>query len=193
MKKDLFIWSMLWCGSGLILLWSVQFQHNHHDTYKKIHSEWDYLRKKIRIVENHNAFFKKNQNEITFLQEKGWFIPKNRLIANEVFGKLNNSLNNMRYIFEPEIIKKIEGIYIFRVTQIYLEGDAFLDMHIYMFLQEIFKKFTGVLRTKEIILTRGDELDKDSLLALKENKKPQFMQGKFVFEWISMGEENDEE
>jgi hypothetical protein len=168
---------MLGLSCGFILgLWAViDFKTTQETYFTQLATKKNTLQGHLKNLEDDLTFLKTHQKELDFLAEKGWFVPKSRLIAGEVLEMLRSSLNNVRYTFEPETLKEAGH---FKVTKIVLEGGALLDTDIYEFVEALLEEFPGILRPNELILEKGEH--------------PNFVVGKLVFEWVSMGGKNNE-
>lgn len=151
------------------------------------------LQKKLKILKNDLAFLNRYAQELNFLTKKGWFKPHSRLIAAEKIKQASTLLNKTSFIFEPETTKEDQKNYSFKVSKIVLEANALLDTSIYDFIESILRDFPGVLVLRKLSLTRNEELNKKSFLALKQQRPPDFIRGEIIFEWISMGEKKNEE
>src|ERR1700722_718533 len=107
MKKE----RLLWVGFGSSILLSpwaaVEFYETQKKNFEKIQTEHKSLQRSLKTLEDDLTFVKDHQNEINFLAAKGWFVPKNRLIAAEVLEKLQSSLNDVQYTFEPETVRTL--------------------------------------------------------------------------------------
>ncbi len=192
MKFEPFLMLGLGCGFTFGLWVTLNFKNVQSTNFIKSTTEKRALQIQIKSLEDDLIFLRRHQKELEFLFEKGWFIPKNRLIAGDVLEKLRGSLNNIQYTFEPETIKCLEETYTFKSTKIVLEVRALLESDIYAFLNRVSDKFPGILTPQEIILTRGEELSEKTLLMLRQNKRPDFVRGKLVFEWFAMGTKDHE-
>lgn len=192
MKRQIAFWICM--SSGIIIsFWAAtEFRETQETHFNRIKMEKLSLQKKIRALENDIAFVKDHQKELDFLVSKGWFLPKNRLIAGEILEKLRGSLNKVHYTFEPENAKNMGEEYAFKVTKIVLEVAALLDSDVYEFIQEILKEFPGILIPLEFTLTRGEEINEKNLLALRQKDGPNFIDGKLIFEWFALKKDGHE-
>jgi hypothetical protein len=192
MKKPIILWMGLGCGCFLVMLWALYYHQTYQDSYSNIKEERNILLKRVKKLEQERNFIKAHQQDLSFLKSKGWFSPQKRLLAIDNIEKFNHSLNNIRYRIEPEALKKRGTKEPFKVTQITFEGAASLDTDVYVLLEELFKKFEGVLKVRELILTRDEPMNSKNLIALKQGKKPNFVSGRLVVEWISKGGDYEE-
>ena len=192
MKRELFLILGLGCGISLGFWIAVDFQRTQETHFIRSDQEKNSLKNQVNALKNDVNFVKKHQEELDFLIEKGWFIPKNRLIAGEILEKLRVSLNEIQYTFEPEIIQNLEEEYPFKVTKIIIEVGALLESDIYEFLDTILEKFSGILRLHEFTLSHGEEVNKKNLSALRKNVCPNFVKGKLIFEWFALGRQDHE-
>lgn len=151
------------------------------------------LQKELKILKNDLAFLNRYERELNFLRKKGWFTSHNRLMAAEKIKQCGGKLNEMHFIFDPETIKEEKQDYSFKVSKIVLEANSLLDTHIYDFIENILRDFPGILILRKLSLTRNEELNKKSFLALKQQRSPDFIRGEIIFEWISMGKKKNEE
>lgn len=192
MKRELLLWISLGSGVVVSLWWTTGFRETQETYFKNVKSERGALQTNLKILKNDLVFMRDHQKELNFLDKKGWFLPKNRLIAGEILEKLPHSLNEVEYTFEPEITKTIRERYAFKVTKIVFEVGALLDSDIYAFVHEILEKFPGILIPYEFTLTRGEEVSEKNILALRQNRRSNFVVGKLIFEWFALGKENHE-
>lgn len=192
MKKELLLWAGF--GFGMILsLWvSLDFQETQKALFQKAKTEQSALQNNVKALRDDLIFIKDHQKEFNFLIEKGWFIPKSRLIAGEVIEQLQSSLNEVQYIFEPESTQNLKESHTFKVTKVVMEVGALFESDVYAFVEALIENFPGILSLHELSLTRGEEINERSLLALRNNEPPNFVVGKLVFDWFSMGTENRE-
>ncbi|OJW51046.1 MAG: hypothetical protein BGO67_11990 [Alphaproteobacteria bacterium 41-28] len=175
MKRELFLVFGLSCGLIICLWVAIDFKNTQETYFTQSATEKNTLQRHLKILEDDLTFLKIHQKELDFLAEKGWFISKSRLIAGEVLEKRRGSLNDVRYTFEPETLREANN---FKVTKIVVEVGALLDTDIYEFVESLLEGFPGILRPNEFILEKGVH--------------PNFVVGKLVFEWVSMGGKNDE-
>lgn len=167
------------CGLFLVLWAALDFKTTHEINFTKIKTEKRTLQTHIKVLEDDLDFLKTHQNELDFLAEKGWFIPKSRLIAGDVLEKMHSSLTDVQYTFEPETVKSFGKEHPFKMTKIIMKGGAPLDTDIYEFIELLLKEFPGILKSQELILAKGDS--------------PNLIEGKFVFEWVSMEQKANED
>lgn len=190
MKIDLFPWAAVSLGTIAILFFVNKFEKAQIKAFETNLAIQESCQKEVRALEDALIFMKKYAPEIDFLIRKGWLVPQNRLIASDVLEKLGNSLNKVHYTFEPETTKDIDEKYRFKVTKIVLKGGALLDTDIYKFIQNLLISFPGILVPQHITLVRENEIS--DCKSLKLTKNPTLISGTLIFEWVAMGENNDE-
>lgn len=186
--KKIFLISMgftMGCGS-------FYFQQMQQRNFNKTTGIYLSLQKEFKILDEDLGFLKHHNHDLSFLEKKGWFKPQGRLIAAEKIKQAAASLNKISFIFEPETIEEDKDGYPFKVTKIVLETRTLLDTTIYDFTVNLLKNFPGILILRKLSLTRNEVLNEKSLLALRQDKRPDFIRGEIIFEWISMGDKNDE-
>jgi hypothetical protein len=191
MKQKLFFWREL--SASVILacaLWAAfDFCETQKTCFNQTVAEKVSLQRDIKTLEADITFIKEHQKEIDFLIKKGWFIPKSRLIAGEAITKLQGSLNDVQYTFEPETTKSLKDSQdTFKMTKIELEVGALLDTDIYSFIHNLLETFPGILIPRELTLSRSAEINENNLLALRHNTRPHFITGKLIFEWVTLDE-----
>ena len=165
------------------ILWFVfQFQSSQETYFKTTRDEFSSLEKESLMLQEHLNFINTHEKELNFLIQKGWFAARNRLIAGEFLNKQGHSLNEFHFTFDPETATTLEEKYHFKVTKMTIEGRALFDIPFYNFLENLLTTFPGVLRPLEFSLTRGEEINAENL---------NFMAGKLVIEWFTMGDNSD--
>lgn len=187
MKREFLLILGLSCAFILGLWAAIDFKNTQETLFTKSRTEKRSIQSQIKSLEDDLTFLKAHQKELDFLVEKGWFIPKSRLVAGEILEKRGGSLNDVQYTFEPESIKSLGDDHTFKVTNIVVEGGALFESDIYAFLNGLLDTFPGILRPHEFILSRGEEVNEKSLLALRQKERPNFVVGKLVLEWFVMG------
>lgn len=193
MKRTLFRWSILTACIVFILLATINFLEIQNAYFNEGIAKKASLCREIKCLEKDLIFVKNYQNEIDFLEERGWFNPKSRLIMGEAIESLKNSLNDIKYIFEPEMTKIFENSsFDYKVTKIDLEIGALTDIEIYSFIQELLDNFPAILIFREVTLFRGEKVNEKSLFALRQNPPPHFIIGKLVLEWVSLNKKQHE-
>ncbi|MBX9786706.1 MAG: hypothetical protein K2Y08_05150 [Alphaproteobacteria bacterium] len=185
MKKEILIWPLLIISSLGIFLFTLDFFHGAKSVFDRLTSEVHKLQQQVFTLENDISFLRCHKNELQFLKEKGWMIPKNRLLAQEVFEKASKRFEKTEFSFEPEQPLS-KGSFSYKTTKIIWSCEAILDSDIFIFLEDIFRDFPGILTLHEITLSRGDALTKTSLLALNQGNSPHFILGNLIFEWTAM-------
>ncbi len=170
MKGEPLLMLGLGCGFTLGLWAAIDFQNTQEMHMSQLRTEKQALQHQLKALKDDLSFLKSHQKELDFLVEKGWFLPKNRLIAGGVLEKLCGSLNDVQYTFEPEMLVEEHN---FKVTKIVIKIGTFLDTDIYEFVESLLEKFPGILRPHEVNLEKGEH--------------PNFVVGKLILEWIAMG------
>ena len=113
-------------------------------------------------------------------------IPKNRLLAQEVFEKASKNFDKTDFSFEPEQSFIKGNLYSYKITKIIWSCEAILDSDIFIFLENIFRDFPGILTLHKMTLSRGESLAENSLLGLDQWISPHFILGNLTFEWTAM-------
>jgi len=179
---------------GLVIVCSVlylqQTQRIYFNTAREV---YDGLQRQLKALEEDVDFLKNHQKHINFLIKKGWFSPQNRLIGGETINKWTNPLNAVRFTIEPETIKEMNTGYFFKVSRIILEADALLDTDVYDFVANLLNNFPGILRLQKLALSRNQNVNELNLSALRQHKRPNFIIGEIIMEWVSMEGKKHEE
>jgi hypothetical protein len=171
---------------------SFYFQQVQQSNFNKTTGSYLSLQKKFKTLDDDLRFLKHYDHDLSFLKKRGWFKPQSRLIAAEKIKQAAASLNKISFIFEPETIEEDKNGYPFKVTKVILETSTLLDTSIYDFTANLLKNFPGILILRKLSLTRNEALNENSLLALRQYKRPDFIRGEIIFEWVAMGDKNDE-
>ncbi|MBX9620948.1 MAG: hypothetical protein K2X28_02795 [Alphaproteobacteria bacterium] len=190
MKKEVLVLSLLTLSCLSIFLLTLNFYHETKSAFNQLTSEAHKLQQQVFALEGDIAFLKRHENELQFLKEKGWMIPKNRLLAQETFEKASKGFGKIDFSFEPEQSLLKGDMYSYKITKIILNCEAILDSDIFIFLEDIFRDFPGILTLHEITLSRGDALTETSLFALSQGASPHFILGNLIFEWAAMDRSN---
>ena len=180
---------LLFTGLGLLGS-SLYFQQTEKTNFKKIKGTHDVLQAELKTVEDDLDFLNQHNTQLNFLIKKGWFVAQNRLIGAEAIHQATNHLNAIRFRIEPETIKDIEGEYSFKISKIVIEVDALLDTDIYDFATHLSKNFPGILRLLKFSLSRNEPLNE---FTLRQHKRPNFVVGELIYEWVAMGGKSHEE
>lgn len=186
MKKEILSWSLLTISCLSVFLLTLNFYDGTKGTFDRITFEAHKLQQQAFALEGDISFLRRHESELQFLKEKGWMIPKNRLLAQEVFEKASESFGKTDFSFEPEQSLLKGNAYSYKITKIIWSCEAILDSDIFIFLENIFRDFPGILTLHEITLSRGDALTENSLLALNQGTSPPFVLGNIIFEWTAM-------
>lgn len=186
MKKEILIWSLLTLSCLCVFLLTLNFYHGTKSDFNQLTSAVHKLQKQVFALESDISFLKHHQSELQFLKEKGWMIPKNRLLAQEIFKKASDEFGKVEFSFEPEQSLLKGDTYSYKITKIIWSCESILDSDIFIFLENIFQDFPGILILHEITLSRGEALTEASLLALNQGSSPHFILGNIVFEWVAM-------
>lgn len=179
MTKENLIWAGLILGCAVGLWSAISSRKIQEEYFKQTQTENLSLQKKAMDLKNSEDFMKRHEKEMSYLTEKSWFSPENRLTVGDFLSHLAPLLKRFSYQFDPEIIKNFRADMAFRVTQINFEAEADTDLDLYKFLDELMKEFPGILLPRELILTR--------------HKDKPGVKGKFVVDWIAMKEGPHEE
>jgi len=186
MKKEILIWSLLTLSCLGVFLLTLNFYHETKSAFNQLTSEAHELQQQVFALESDISFLRCHESELQLLKEKGWMIPKNRLLAQEVFEKASESFGKTGFSFEPEQSLLKGNAYSYKITKIIWSCEAILDSDIFIFLEDIFREFPGILILHEMTLSRGDALTENSLLALNQGASPHFILGNLIFEWAAM-------
>lgn len=159
--------------SAIIFFVSARLFHlSQEKEFKKIVSE------KLSVEADYNNlaalenFLKTHKKVIKELVQKKLLLACDRLKAAKFLESFRPLFYEMHYQFTPQPEKKIKG-QVFKVTHLAIETRAFSDRDIYPFLAKVFDRFPGLL------LPRTLDMETSSY-----NEK--MIEGKFVFEWISL-------
>ncbi|MBY0293616.1 MAG: hypothetical protein K2W92_10075 [Alphaproteobacteria bacterium] len=193
MNKELILWVV--CGSGLVFsLWgALDFQKTQKTYFQTMITEKANLQRNVKDLKKDLLFIKTHQKELTFLTQKGWLFPHNRLIAIESLEELCHSLSEVSYTFDPENLKTFGENSTFKVTKIVFEVGALLDTDIYDFMDRLLENFPGILIPHELTLSRSAPVNEKNLFSLRKEETFSFMTGKLIFEWVSIKKQNHEE
>lgn len=186
MKKEILIYSLLILSCLGVFLLTLRFYHGTKDTFNQLTFEAHQLQQQVFALESDISFLKRHESELQFLKEKGWMIPKNRLLAQEVFEKASGSFDKTDFSFEPEQSLIKGNLYSYKITKIIWSCEAILDSDIFIFLENIFRDFPGILTLHKMTLSRGESLAESSLLGLDQWISPHFILGNLTFEWTAM-------
>ncbi len=192
MKKEFFIWVGLGIGITFCLWRITDFYNLQENNFKNQNSTKIFLQKKLKSLQEDVVFINDHKKTLQFLTDKGWFIPKNRLIVADVLENLRFPLNEIQFTFEPENIKSLDEKFSFKITRILIEVGALFDHPIYEFIEKFLEKFPGILTPIALTLTRKEQVNEKNLFSLRQKKRPNFVEGNLVFEWISLGEDVSE-
>lgn len=175
MRYETFAWIGLSLGCGGVFWIALDFRETQEQSFQKANREKHMVQEEVRLMREDLAFLESHQKDIHFLRDKGWFVPKNRLVAGEFLEKICPLLKKVSYRFDPETVKSFTDGRAFKVTQITLKGESSGDVEMYTFVDRLLKDFPGILIPREVTLAR-------------DNEAPPLMRGKFIFDWVSMGE-----
>lgn len=168
------------------------FQQTQKTDFNKTKAELDSFKKNLRTLEEDLAFVTQYHKKLQFLVTKGWFLPQNRLIAGEKINEEKGSLNSLRFTIDPESLTGTDDRYSFKTSKITFEIEALLDKYIYAFASNILKNFPGILMLRRISLSRNDKINERTLSALRQHKRPNFVVGEIICEWMAMPGETHE-
>lgn len=192
MKKELFLWTGLISGMIFALWERIIFKQTQQINYYLREEELKFLQKQAHSLKEDLIFLTAHEKESTFLEKKGWFVPKNRLMGADILERLQGTVNKINYTFEPETIKSLNEGHTFKVTRMILDIKALVDTDVYVFMKQLIENFSGILVLREIALTREEEINEKSLLALKQKENPNFISGRLIFDWVALGDTNNE-
>lgn len=175
MKIETLLFSALSSICGVGLWMAVDFRQTQERVFNRAVGERTFFQQENKSLRADLIFLESHQKHIDFLNEKGWLFPKNRLIAGEFLQTLRPLLKEISYRFDPETVKELKEDISYKVTQISFETVSICDVEVYAFIDALLGQFPGVLILRDLTLKR-EESD--------------FIQGKFVVEWIAMGRED---
>ena len=164
---------------------TLHYQQTQKSQFYKTTGAYLELQGELKAIESDIKFLKEHQTQLNFLIKKGWLFPQSRLIGGRVIRQWAAPLNAVRFKVEPETIKEMEGGYAFKVSKIIIETDALLDNYIYEFAENILKNFPGILVVRKLSIHRN--------MISNQKKRPNFVTGELVFDWLAMKGKRDEE
>lgn len=193
MKKMLLSPFVLGSTVLLGLCSALYFEHIQKTGFKKTTERYDSLQRYLKSLENDLSFLDHYHKQLNFLIERGWLIPKSRLIGAEEINQWAGPLNGVRFTFEPETIKEMTGGHSFKVSKIIIEADSLLDKYIYDFSKNILKNYSGILILRKLSVNRNEKINETNLSALRQHKRPNFVFGEITYEWFAMEDKSHEE
>ncbi len=152
MKKKILIWLLLTLSCLGVFLLTLNFYHGTKTAFNQLTSDVHKLQQKVFTLESNISFLRRHESELQFLKEKGWMIPRNRLLVQEVFEKASKSFGKTDFSFEPEQSLLKGDTYSYKITKIIWSCEAILDSDIFIFLEDIFREFPGILILHEMTL-----------------------------------------
>jgi len=180
MKNEALGWMGVGAGCCIGLWLAFNFQKTQEHSFQKKCKERAFFQSQVRNLRKDLTFLESYEEEIRYLKEKGWFVPKNRLLVGEFLENLCPILKKVVYRFDPETIKDLGDMVSFKVTQMTFEAESSLDIEMYAFIEKLLETFPGILISRELTLTR-------------QNESPYGVKGKFIFDWVAEIGENGEE
>ena len=172
MKKEILIGALFTLSCLSIFLLTFSFYHRSKSSFDHLTSDTHKLQHEAFSLEADIAFLRHQERELKFLETRKWLIPQSRLLAQEILEKLGNNFDKVDYIFEPEQIIAKGGSYSYKSTKILWSSETLFDTDIFDFLEDIFRKFPGILTLQEMTLLRIDAPQR-------------FILGKLIFEWTA--------
>jgi|GEM_PF-5155778 len=162
------------CGLGL---WSaIEFRYTQEQAFHHALKTFTAFQHKTQDLKEKLAFLESHQEEIHFLNEKGWMTPKNRLIVAEFLENLQPLLPEISYQFSPETITEMTDNFSFKITRISFETKSPFDVEAYAFIAVLLSQFPGILILRSFTLRRQEE-------------EPPCIQGTVIADWIAMDKE----
>jgi len=162
------------CG---ISLWSaVEFRHTQEQAFHHALKTFTVFQHKAQDLKEKLAFLDSHQEEIHFLNEKGWTTPKNRLLAAEFLEGLQPLLTELSYQISPEAIKEMNDTLSFKVTRLSFETKSPFDVEVYAFMSVLLSQFPGILILRNFTLRR-------------QEGEPPYIQGTVITDWVAMDRE----
>ena len=185
MRKAPLIWILLLvsCCFSLVPGWYYQKSQN---KFANATTENLHLQQEMITLERHMAFLKAHENELHFLETKGWITPTNRLLAQNILEKTGAHFDMVDYSFEPEQDLDLDETHSYKNTQIIWTCASLLDSEIFSFFEELQKQFPGILTLNEMTISRQAEINEVTLLAIRNQEKPHFIIAKLVLDWTTL-------
>lgn len=157
------------------------------------------LRSSISNIKTKIKSLEENQEAYDALKERGFFVVQDRFLAEKTLDGMRSWANLIGFSFSISPIKEIpnvaaEGIkYKVIQSRVVLERiRAYTDSDIYLFIQQISKKFPGQAQLVSVTFNRGAALDEKNLSKLvtdlRELRPPtiSFVDAKIAFNWQTM-------
>ncbi len=173
MKRETCLFIALSCVAGGGLWAAMGFRGAQEAAFHQAALERNALAQANKSLRTDVSFLTSHQQKVDSLTAKGWFSPKNRLIAGEFLEGLRPLLRDVSYRFDPETVREGKEGVSFKVTQISFDATPPSDVAFYAFVEALLGQFPGVLILRELTLKRQET----------------GIQGKVIVEWIAMGGE----
>lgn len=178
---------------GIGIFCAAFYEHQlQKDCLHKAEETYQSFQKKLGAMDEDIGFLNENHQKLQFLVQRGWLIPKCRLMGGIEINRWKADLNEVHFRIEPEIIKETEGGYIFRVSRVIIEASALLDTSLYDFSEKILKNFPGMLVLHKLVVRRNALVNEPNLPVSTQNKRPSFVTGELIFDWFAMTETQEE-
>lgn len=173
MSREGLLFAVLGCAACSGLWAAIDFRQTQERGFNRAVGERSCFQQENQSLRENLTFLESHQKDIDFLNEKGWFFPKNRLIAREFLEDLRPLLKEVSYQFDPEAVKELKDNVSLKVTQISFETMSILDVEVYAFIENLLNQFPGVLILRDLILRR-------------QEGEPHSIQGTVVVDWVAM-------
>lgn len=178
MNKRIHISLGLCITAALLLSSSYCFHRVQEKAFRTLFSRKLNLEKELNVLSQLRLFLKTHPQGVKELVRNKWPFSCGRLKAAKFLDSFRPLFPEMHYQINPQIEEKTDG-YVFKVSPVVIETLSFSDREIYPFLSKLLKSFPGVLLPRTLNL-EVSPLD-DTVI-----------EGKFLFDWIYLKEENYE-
>lgn len=165
---------------------ALYVQYSQKEDFHKITEALQALQKERLSLKNDLVFLKKHEKQLTFLIKKGWLRPVSRLSGAKVLKEWGDALNTLSFTIEPESLQRMDDGYTFKVSRIIFKTESLTDNDIYDFISNISKNFPGILVLRKISIRRHEKLNALTLSALRQRKRPPFIVGEIICDWVTM-------
>ena len=116
----------------------------------------------------------------------------NRKAATETLGRLKDQfrLSSLNLQLSPDQPLESDRLKTAGITAVKSNVDitlgAMSDQHLFSFIQELSRSFSGFVKLREITITRSKAFDIDSMREISRGSKPEMVTGKLAFEWYGI-------
>lgn len=161
---------------------SLYFYHLQKKSFAERNNIFSFLKEELSRVENDILFLKENEEEINIISKSGWLKSNSRLKGAQILKKYADHLHKICFIIEPQYTQKIGDKFFFKVSKIVVEASAFLDTHIYDFVENILKNFPGFLLVRRLSIQKNETKDPSDI----STQHPNFVASEITYEWLEM-------